>query len=757
MTELKGKKSSLLFWRGLVVFGILALAFAFAGCSSGSSNDNGGLPPNGGDGGGNGPNGGNGLQPARYVTRITLLNAGDIGFRINWQGLAPDITGAILDVEWSDDTRENVVVTDANRNQWGTFPPNVNSPATSGDTSDRETFQIVHRSSSLAGSAGFWLHNIIPLTDLVAIAPPNFVWYADQRPDFAGGVTLAGSWSHYVFASPTNAAIRGRVPGQDPIDGRTYDEWVAATSTNLAWMAPATRTDFIPFSVGYPLVDFGNVFQVPRRVYVVVGDGTGNRIQSHINVANFLEPIEVGFLSANTSNNFFLRDDHFVGLGENQIRDVLYALLTAETGNIFRIYYGNGVQRDINWQEFRANRQWHRALFQANAPAQDLQAYRQQLLPHFGQRIIREGNWEHDVLIMAADETWNFTVDYVGVMAGGTVDVDGTHRVHVNPDVPVYSFVSFAPNPLRRVGIHQNLQIQQHDTDRPASISDVPGLLIGIRERWQLFGTYARGGTQRELQMNFVFPMFDNVPTPEAGMPAFTVASRSNWWAPGVPAVAAWPQDWWGPANPPMSVYRDWGLPIEWRRNARISAADGIPINVISYSGAARIANGYVETFRIAMPGWAAFGQALTGAALTTDFPTSLTDLNDSIRTASPGAWPAVTAANVWPDGMTVVVAPASPIPDFTSDVSTNADLTLTPPRPAEIILQFSGGTGNDWAFSENLTVGTAITTTFPAAPHGWAGTIAATGRRVASSSDPGGDEGGNLYVHLILPLPAAP
>jgi len=770
MKVLKERKSSFLLKRGLFVLSIFALAFAFGACGNGGTTyievpgpEIPGPPVE---------------VPVEgpYVTRVTLLNLTDIEARFNWQGLPPNISGAVLDVEWSDGARRPVVIGEGewgNPAMWGTFPEAVDVPRLG---LYGEAFQIVHRSNAQARSAAFRLDNVVPLSRLIPVAPPDLTWFADQRPDFVDGVTITGEWPHWVFPA-------GHTRAGQPVP---FADHTASPSDLFVW---ATRTDFIPFSVGYPLLDFTGVYTVPRRIEVRVGDRTptpqaGELHVGHINIGRFLEPTEVRFVSANPAG-WFLRDDHFRGalfndstpapgreeitLGESRMITVLLNLLDTNDA-VFEIRYPGGLQRTITWDEFRANRQWHDRITGGDPTGSLPETNPADMIIGLGQRLTNQplGGWENGILVTSGDlPTWTFSIEYVGPMAGAD-----THRIRVDPVVPVYSFVDFATNPVRRVGFHENLQIVQASPgDWPQSISDVGGLLNGLNERWELWGTYARGPNERDLRMTFVAEMFDNInfPGPATHGAVNTMVPRTAWWTgtrQGVPGGArvasiefepmtiaqiaeqthgfpAWPMDHWGaaaPASPHLTVLRDHTLDIHWRHGTSILGTDSVRINVLSSQHQPRL--GYVTGFRIMLPSFADL-EAPAGATLPTGVSGPQTTAAELITTLNTNLTGSGTWAPMhnWPEGLSLTT------------VTVNAGNTGSDPR---VILVFQAS-GTCQGFSESIRPGVIPTSGadivfMPGTNLGdW--NVPTTGRRVFAQNTPG-RAGGTLTVHMYQPVP---
>jgi len=673
MRVLNERKPSLLLKRGLVVLSIFALAFAFMGCGGSTTYVEVPTP---------GPPVEVPVQ-GPYVTRITLLNVADVGARnIQWQGLPVNLEGAVLDVEWSDGARRNVVVGEGefgNPALWSTIPEAVDGTATG---TDGESFQVVHRFSANARSAGFHLTNIVPLYSFSAVAPADFTWFSDQRPDFIEGISLHGVWEHPVVATFTddNRAFGplGRVFGTRPgeVIASTDSGYVNGALATAGWLTTATRSDFIPITRGYPALNFNYVLNVPRRVYVEIYDQVAS-----ITIGRFLEPIEITLIppTGAAANNFFLRDDQFKGMAVEEIEDVLLDILR-DVNPRFTVRYDATTTREISWVEFVANRQWHKALIGEDAADIEIN-YRHELVAALG-RILPAGQddgWEDEVLIADPGDFWNWGVDYVGRMA------DLTHRVVAQIPTPLYTFVSFAPNFLRPIGLRENPTITQTDDD-PSEASDLDGLLVVLEERWDLWGVYQRGTATRELRMDFNFDMFQyttragrqdnhwpwwNLPTLAGGV-ANPNHDPAQIWFP------AWPTDHWGPATPftHTVMYANWPLEINWRRGARINRAESVQVNVLSYHNAPN----YITSLNIRLP-------LLTMAPYAMD-PASWTDMNNRIESG-------VTAAQMW-NGFTLAGV---------TGVSTPSDGG----NHFEVILNFVAS-DTDWAFSSNLSAGSAVT-----------------------------------------------
>jgi len=330
MKVFKERKAGLLFRRGLVALSILALAFTFGACGNGGGTTYIEVP------GPTPPAPPPELIPVQgsFVTNVTLLNVADIQRTVGWQGLPLDLTGAVLDVTWSDPPttengsrptrREVIQLGAANMDGWGTDPiaPDLHwhtvytrtvegsvavedvgpravfaLDATGFETFEPQSFRIVHRSNAGAQSAPFRINNVIPLIQLAVEIPSSFVWFTDRRPENIDEFRVTGTWQYEVFS--TDPAHHANIPlasrGDFVVNHEGFGHALNVTSWNLATGTnyqitvngntvgnEDTRLDIgdgillrersrqIPINDGYPVLNFQNVVHEPTPFIEVV-------------------------------------------------------------------------------------------------------------------------------------------------------------------------------------------------------------------------------------------------------------------------------------------------------------------------------------------------------------------------------------------------------------------------------------------------------------------------------------------------------
>lgn len=659
MKVLKEKKASLLFWRGLVILSIIALAFA--ACGDTKTRETPGetitLPPQ--------------LIPVDgpFVMNVTLLNRETFQSRVAWQGLPIDLTGAVIDVTWNEPVmdgngqartqrREVITLGPTNIAGWGTDPIAPDWAGVWGGVPvDTQEFRIVHRSNAQAQSSAFVVAEVIPLVSLTAELPANFMWFSDRRPERVEELTLTGRWQYEVYASNhATVASRGEIVTPHALSITDVNQAInVATATTDAVLRD--RSQRIPFSDGYPRLDFTNVIGNPGNtrpfLEVQIGSfhpasGTDNNFvyRAQLPILRFLQPEGIEFRPiAEQKDTFFFRDDQFVAVADGNLD--LALLRFAQANNpLFTVWYLDGaerISRYIDFVEFEANREYFR-IQTGGAGVAQLTDFERANETIAGRGPRRPSIRQPGVLGILDNQApdgqapyWTFTVDYVGPLFG-----DATNRVRATAEVPLYRFVNFGTPAVQRQGVLTNLMIHQwartDNPPRPASISDVSGLLEGINARWLLQGNYARtGGTPptKLLPMDFVPDMFEIVPDP---------LITTNDYFP------AWPLDLWGD----RAVTR-YPLVVGWRGSTTARGEDTTV--VIEVRGREDPpANRYIHNVSMRLP-------PISGTALNV---ASFTDLRSNGTTPAMFGVTSATIASVGDASVLTIVLQASPTSGFT-------------------------------------------------------------------------------------------
>jgi hypothetical protein len=548
MKALKERRVSLrsLFRRGLVILSILALAFAFAACGNGD--DNGGGPGNGpGNGGGNG--GGEPPPPPRQVVGMTLFNPDRIGReatlgnqQIGFQGLPPDLTGAVIELRWNDGARNTVTVDSTNADQFFTSPI---APDWPGVREDLEPFRIGHVTNTNASSwtSEFRYDRVVRLHRFNVSSQGSRTWYADRNPALIDNWVAEGTWVYERTAGTTGTWVSDETRADRQAVPGAFD---AASPGATLGNTRVWRTTPIPLAESYPALDFGRLMaagtgaqtegiivarigslqpQASWQPHPVTG---GARIP-----ANIMEvEIAVEFLQVSTVTvrqpgaNFIIYNDQFVGMySPTEANDInanfrlgqtvswrtqrqnFLLNLVRDNDITFDVTYQNGTTRAITWAEFLVNRDYF-----FTQTGRDPNRF-----PLFvGMEGILEGASSGSAPMDYRDETrglldydeddpvWGFTLSYVGNV------FSDTHIVWVSVELPVFEFEGFRENnPVEILG--PSPAIYQLAA-RPQLASEIDGFLRALNNRYRVWGVYSReGAPNRERAIPIVDPMFPNI------------------------------------------------------------------------------------------------------------------------------------------------------------------------------------------------------------------------------------------------------
>jgi hypothetical protein len=476
MKALKEKRASLrsLFRRSLVVLSILALALAACGDSGSSDNGNGG--------GVNGPE-----VPPRTARSIILVNPEAMAGNIHFQGLPPTLTGAFIEVEWSDGTRESFTTLGAD---FYTIPPAIDNVGTPGP------FRIAHRGSTIASNEFTPVH-VVTLVNLNWVNTGDVIWYADRRPDFAN-LTLQGNWEWEATAAGLNF-VDGGTPG----------------TPNFR-----TRTAAIPLTAGYPQWGLALEGRNNTRIWAQIPNGTTPTAPGanapFFTLTRFLQVHSVEVLTPPA--DFALFEDHWFvpGTPPTTAYNQTHLVNLVRDNNLqFRIYYDDfTTNRVIGWPEFLAN--WDYAvneLESVTVPGATLPVNIGSITDFVfsgGNAGFATGSDQGLLNIDDDTEMWDFVLFYVPKLYNQSAHPTGadTHVTMFNVDVPVFFFESLRPV-TRRPGLPANANIweRQNTTAGPIDLE----LLRAINDRYILTMVYRRGATVRERTTPFTAAMFGNV------------------------------------------------------------------------------------------------------------------------------------------------------------------------------------------------------------------------------------------------------
>jgi hypothetical protein len=471
MKVLKQKKTSLLFGRMLVILSILALAFAFGGCSNSSSSDDGpGGPPQCPYGGRHCPVDCTGdncplahVEP--FVVEIQLMNpdfhmmGSGTDWNIGFQGQPVNLLGAVVRVRWNR-THPEQFITITERNQGDFFTqPRVYERA----GRDMGPFQIRHvamNNFSLPSNT-FNVGYVVRLSSFNLAFPQNRAFLADQRPYAYDEFTAAGNWRYLAtytdedwytpsVAPPPHRTARHRIiltchPSS------TTDAQLGIFGNSGEYVV-RNFTQAIPFSDSFPTFDFRNFdrgeisanigFGDPRGAYsaallVVPVTDQGNAVyfvnEKSANLVN-LNLVHVHNVEMSDPGSFHLLDDQFRfaridpmnGIDQgtwqdvnrvDEMRSAIFRMLD-ESNARFTVHYRDGAAppRIITWQEFQANRLWWDRDVRGVPPAGANERYR--IWVAGDPLVYRTGSPDNGTLdTLPRDDpngTWGFTLAYVG-------------------------------------------------------------------------------------------------------------------------------------------------------------------------------------------------------------------------------------------------------------------------------------------------------------------------------------------------------
>ena len=641
MKVFKEKKTSLLYLlrRGLVVLSILALAFALAGCGNGNNGNGNDLPPPPPP-----PPPGPGPEPtAPYVRVLRLLNddlyraqASGTDWNLGFQGFAPSLEGALLQLEWSDGRNETVML-GASHPEFYTIPPAPNFAGWRPGTQ----FWIRHSSmpSGARSSNTFTMDRVVRLDSFGLSFPPGQVWFADQRPDQMEGFHAAGTWRWLATLTDNGVGTHPRwnyeyvtsdivtAAGASFTDMGYFNAAVALGETmnfaglgtrrvvtdddDLVWLLEEFSQG-IPFSIDYPELDFTHAPQ-DGRIRALIGSNdpraAGNEYINEraavITVARFLHVANVSLESA---DDFVFFDDQFRDairvlptdatqrpFARDDIRTEIFRMLDTNNAT-FRIHYDDGVtSRVIDWPTFQANRAWWDSVV---LPGQ--QWTRNRLFVSSGNLVEdHQNNWMNGLLDDQGTGFWGPTLAYVGRsftgvgIAGGADDY-----VLFTPLRPVYGFTGFPENAIsRRFGpgssnpaFHQML---------PDGLVTAFGELTALVQGGILSTPYAHMVDGRPRSIRQISGLLDDInthyrlvgtysPLNGTGAPrtrdmTFVSGMFDRVNADGlVYEFLAWPAHNWAiPGEEPTLT--NWGLDVQWRGSTVTGAPNGVLVNVVAH------------------------------------------------------------------------------------------------------------------------------------------------------------------------------
>jgi len=347
MKALKEKRLSLRSFlrRGLVILSLFALVFA--SCNQSGGDDNG---DNGGGGGGGG-----GVPAGPTVVSITILKQPDVE---SFQGCAPDLSGILAEIVWSDNNRE---IIGADSGKFYTLPGYCDEASyTTAAWSQNADGTVNNGGKKMA--LGYLGQQVVS-TDLIipwvvaasslqitGNAPTD--WYADERPDFTGlayEVIYNEGWITYEQAKTggtTSVTAGSSNVTANPKDAGKYKK-IAQTMTST-----------------YPFTDFKDVKDQKKVIAYINANGT--RIESSFGITNYYEVSGIEFAGGDSWVTYY--DDDLgkfydfnasgvnTGISIDKIKDEF-----KKSGVKFNVFYFGGKTRTITMNQFIANDSWYRS------------------------------------------------------------------------------------------------------------------------------------------------------------------------------------------------------------------------------------------------------------------------------------------------------------------------------------------------------------------------------------------------------------
>jgi hypothetical protein len=484
MKALKEKRISLrsLWRRSVVILSLLALAFA--ACSSDSSDEPGGpvTPPAG---------------PTVVAINILQIPTGP-----SYQGSPPDLTGFIAEVTWSNGDKK--IETDVTK--FVPIPGYCDVPATTVAVTGQDLGIGISYVGNPAVVQPLLLRYVAPALRIhVTGTAKRQVWYSDQRPDF-DGLTMEIEYADAAFTAWNTAVNSGDVPGPT----------LAATKKTVTMTPAYPKLAMGTPDPANPLRDFNVTQQVPgdaldRKFFTVfIGRLTtpaNSDRYAIFTVKEFHHISSVEFDSAVWPDGGYFDDD------TSKFATELDCVARLIEGKVkFKVFYFDGHTRTIDMDEFLGNVNFDAGMIQGsvnNYPSSWTTAFPGEL------------QWVDDdtlgiVTFLTIEYTPWFKYD-----VGGTAY---TTVAGISIPVPVFEFTDAmiarrkagsGPNNVRVIPLGNpvggalnrlniaNTGAAQEFGEPPVLVAANSGtnLLRAINDKWELVGTYSRGGTDREKVM----------------------------------------------------------------------------------------------------------------------------------------------------------------------------------------------------------------------------------------------------------------
>ena len=482
MKALKEKRVSLrsALRRSLVILSLFALVFA--GCSSSDDDNSNGGGYNGGGGGSTGPK--------AEIINVLIYPSGP-----SYQGRAPNLSGAVLEVFWSDGTRTRVEGDLAGQGFYA-LPGYCDEP---GVGAAAGYFNIAYGGSSVL-SAPFTLPGVIWCQQLDLTSRGNVTWYSDQRPDYTM-FDLEGTYQYHIddpYANYSGNTSTGPTPAASlPIP----------PPGTLPHPKMKTEKLKIDMSMAYPPIDVTRTadellvqVKVGYLKSTVSGSTTTflgeNQVQSrNMQISKYLEVEGIEIVEGTNWPVVF--DDsleYALGTRPEQAANI-YALLQKAQPS-FKIYYVGGESRVIDWVDFVGNvtYSWNMMNKVSTSSALDPTNI---FVSNGGVRVdtrdssgaLYELDWDED-----NDSTWPIILEYVPKDFGNSAYIS-----KFPVDIPIYEFQDDVVIEKREGSAPNNVWIQE----AASATEPNPDQIDAINLKWVMKPQYARAGVPAEREVPF--------------------------------------------------------------------------------------------------------------------------------------------------------------------------------------------------------------------------------------------------------------
>jgi len=492
MKALKEKRVSLrsLMRRGLVILSLFALVFA--SCSDSDS----GTDPTGGTDGTTPP-------PSKTVTAIQILRQ---PVNESYQGFAPDLTGLIAEVFWSDGTSETVL---GESGKFTTSPgycdeawpgtKSTSDPSKYGDGTDPYTKLSLQYIGQAALASGLEIPMVVGATkiDITGVPKP---WYADERPNFDGlAYEISYDTGWLGLGSKSVAGVPNKYSKQRAAMTPVYPHvnYADAASQNklTVYVGPAKLNGGVEASTA--TVD-------ARALSTNMATGT-------FQVPGYYGVADIAYKGADWGNYFdddisrFFVD--FPGNTSTLDPSKVYAELRKSNVKFEVTYIGTDRKKEIDVDTFIGNSVWYWGLYSVqgitSAPLGGGAALGTLIQGHDGVTQNKTAGWASTLVVGADQEneaneySWRIRLDYAPWNFGYSAAY-----TNVWVPIPIYEFdelfvvKSAAGAVTLTAPINNNTSLMNDDEFK------------AIKGKWALEGVYVLGNAQARKTIELTKQMF---------------------------------------------------------------------------------------------------------------------------------------------------------------------------------------------------------------------------------------------------------